>query len=303
MVASRVIVLRDGRVVDCSPVADLNRQRLVFLMLGHSVEPGKNNKNGEKTTTRAGPPLLSMENFSMMDKFRGISFELMAGEILGITGLVGAGRTELARALFGAEKRVNITGNVRLRGEKFSPRTPRDAVELGLVLAPEDRKQQGLVLCRPIADNIAMAVNSRLTRWGFLDHKKRFYLIDDMVRRLDVRTADAHQRASTLSGGNQQKTVLAKWLATQAGVLILDQPTAGIDVGTKEEIYRLLNELASQGVGIIVISDDPEELSRISDRVLIMRRGKIACELKGPVTSDGILEAVTAEAVEPACAS
>jgi rhamnose transport system ATP-binding protein len=160
-----------------------------------------------------------------------------------------------------------------------------------------------LVLCRPITDNIAMAVNDRLTRvfagffnW-FLDHGKRRSLVDEMIRRLEIRTADARLHASTLSGGNQQKIVLAKWLATQARVLILDQPTAGIDVGTKSEIYRLLDELSSQGVGIIVISDDPEELSQVSDRVLVMRKGKISNELRGSVTSDRILEAVTAETV------
>jgi len=299
MVASRVTVLRDGSVVANSPIGVLDHQKLVFLMLGRSVETGKSEREkSEKSTAQETPALLSVENFSMGDKFRDVSFELREGEILGITGLVGAGRTELARAVFGAEKRAAITGNVRLKGQKFNPRTPRNAVEMGVALAPEDRKQQGLVLCRPIADNITMAVNNRITRgffdW-FLDHKKRRSLVDDMIRRLDIRMADARLRISTLSGGNQQKVVLAKWLATQARVLILDQPTAGIDVGTKDEIYRLLDELAAQGVGIVVISDDPEELSRTCGRVLVMRRGKIAGELRGTISSDSVLEAVTAE--------
>jgi ribose transport system ATP-binding protein len=129
----------------------------------------------------------------------------------------------------------------------------------------------------------------------FLDHKRRLALVDEMIRRLEIRTSDIDLRASTLSGGNQQKVVLAKWLATNARVLILDQPTAGIDVGTKDEIYRLLDDLASNGTGIIVISDDPEELSRISDRIIVMRRGRIVRELRDSLTSDSILEAITAE--------
>jgi ribose transport system ATP-binding protein len=232
----------------------------------------------------------------MADKFRDVTFELNAGEILGITGLVGAGRTELVRAIFGAEKRSSISGSVLIARREFSPLSPHDAVRRGVALVPEDRKQQGLVLERTIGDNITMAVDGRMTNFVFLDHKKRAALVRDMVKRLDIRTADTNLNASTLSGGNQQKVALAKWLATNAKILILDQPTAGIDVGTKDEIYNLLDGLAFSGAGIIVVSDDPEELSRIADRVLVMRKGKIIKELTESLSSDRILEAITGEA-------
>jgi ribose transport system ATP-binding protein len=290
MIASRVVVLRDGRVEADSPASAMDHAKLVFLMLGRKVEP---KRRGERAA--GGDLLLSVNDLSMADKFRDITFKLNAGEILGITGLVGAGRTELARAVFGAEKRARISGSVTMSRREFSPLSPHDAVRRGVALAPEDRKQQGLVLERPIADNITMAVNGRMTNFVFLDHKKRAALIRDMVKRLDIRTADTGLNASTLSGGNQQKVVLAKWLATDAKVLILDQPTAGIDVGTKDEIYNLLDGLASAGVGIIVISDDPEELSRIADRVLVMRKGRIIKELTESLSSDRILEAITGE--------
>jgi ABC-type sugar transport system ATPase subunit len=264
-------------------------------MLGRTVEP-----KAMSSRAKDGEILLNVNNLSMKDglkdKFHDISFNLKAGEILGITGLVGAGRTELARVIFGAERKENIFGNISLFGKKYFPTTPRGAVKKGMALAPEDRKQQGLVLGRPISDNVVMAVNDRLKRGVFLDHKKRNELIVNLVRRLDIRTSDTNLRAETLSGGNQQKVVLAKWLATNAGVLILDQPTAGIDVGTKDEIYRLLDDLASRGAGIIVISDDPEELSRVSDRILVMRKGKIITELREAMTSAHILEAITGEA-------
>jgi ribose transport system ATP-binding protein len=291
MVASRVVVLRDGRVKADTPASAVNHSKLVFLMLGHKVEPKRRN---ERSAVRK--PLLSVRNLSMANKFSDITFALNTGEILGVTGLVGAGRTELARAIFGAEKRARISGGVLMSGSEFSPVSPYDAVRRGVVLVPEDRKQQGLVLERPIGDNIAMAVNNRMTNLVFLDHKKRAALIRDMVKRLDIRTSDTRLNASTLSGGNQQKVVLAKWLAADAKVLILDQPTAGIDVGTKYEIYNLLDDLASSGAGIIVISDDPEELSRIADRVLVMRKGRIIKELTESLSSDRILEAITGEA-------
>ena len=259
-------------------------------MLGRKVEPKR--RDGRAA---GGDLLLSVEGLSMADKFRDITFKLNAGEILGITGLVGAGRTELARAVFGAEKRARVSGSVLMSGREFLPMSPHDAVRRGVALAPEDRKQQGLVLTRPIGDNITMAVNDRMTNLVFLDHKKRAALIRDMVKRLDIRTAGTCLDASTLSGGNQQKVVLAKWLATDARVLMLDQPTAGIDIGTKYEIYNLLGGLASSGVGIIVISDDPEELSRVADRVLVMRKGSIIRELTDSLSSDRILEAITGD--------
>jgi len=163
-----------------------------------------------------------------------------------------------------------------------------------LALVPEDRKRQGLVLVRPVSDNVLLTVCDRLTKFGLLDHKKRAEVVDAMTRRLRIKCPSPAVAANTLSGGNQQKIVLAKWLAASPKVLMLDQPTAGIDVGTKEEIYGFLRELAAAGSALIVVSDDPGELARVCDRILVMHRGRIVKELAGPTTSREVLAAVTA---------
>lgn len=290
MIASRITVLRDGCVVKTAPCSEFSHASLVYLMLGHAVEANPKRREGKPI----GRELLSIKDFSRKGKFSDINLRLCAGEILGITGLVGSGRTEFARALFGADCN-DVSGGVLLEKKPFLPKTPYNAIKKGVALVPEDRKQQGLVLVRPVGDNIAMAVNDRLTKFVFIDEKKRTELIERMVESLEIKTAGLDVEASTLSGGNQQKVVLAKWLATDAKVLILDQPTAGIDIGTKDEIYKLL-ELLSETVGIIVISDDPEEITRICDRVLVMRRGKIVNELSVNITNDSVLAAITSEA-------
>jgi ribose transport system ATP-binding protein len=290
MVADRVTVLRDGRNVVTLPTAELSHAQLVKMMLGHEVATVNYQRHSQP-----GRTLLEVEHFSNGPKFHDISFSLGAGEILGIAGLVGSGRTELVRAIFGAENPKLIQGKIMVDGRELCIKTPKSAISIGIALAPEDRKQQGLVLMRPVADNILLASTQRLRRGPFLHLKARDLLVIQMMERLSIKCANPQVPAVTLSGGNQQKVVLAKWLATETRILILDQPTAGIDVGTKEEIYRLLRQLAEEGAGLIVISDDPEELSRICGRVLIMRKGRIVKELNDNPNSEEVLAGVTTE--------
>lgn len=297
-VADRVTVLRDGRVVHTGRASDLTRRDLIRLMLGRDVEAANSGEAERALSDRhreqgPGGEALRVEGLSCPGKFEDVSFTLLRGEILGISGLVGAGRTELVRALFGADGRV-FRGRVFIGGRECPPASPGRAIRHGLALVPEDRKRQGLVLVRPVSDNVLLAVCGRLTRFRFLDHKRRAEVVDAMTRRLRIKCPSPAVAANTLSGGNQQKTVLAKWLAAAPKVLMLDQPTAGIDVGTKEEIYGFLHELAAAGSALIVVSDDPGELARVCDRILVMHRGRIVKELAGPTTSREVLAAVTA---------
>ncbi|HEX7712689.1 MAG TPA: sugar ABC transporter ATP-binding protein [Bacillota bacterium] len=290
MIAERVTVMRDGRNAGTALISELNRPELIKMMLGHEVM-----MDNSKRDTHKDQAILNVEHLSNSAKFQDVSFSLYAGEILGIAGLVGSGRTELARTIFGAEPRKKIRGRIDVNGSIFQATSPKAAISRGIGLAPEDRKQQGLVLIRPVEDNILLSSTSRLRHGWFMDLSARRQLMEKMIQRLSIKCTDSKVLAGTLSGGNQQKVVLAKWLAAKTHILILDQPTAGIDIGTKEEIYRLLRELADDGSGLIVISDDPEELSRICSRVLIMRKGRMVKELTGNPSSEEVLAGVTAE--------
>ncbi len=294
-VADRVTVMRDGKVVAVHQVEDLDRRELVRLMLGRDIQSGdKVRVPSAADKAGMGEAVLSVDGLSRNGKFEGISFKLHRGEVLGIAGLVGSGRTDLARAIFGADGAVD-SGNIVLKGKTYHPKTPRKAVRSGIALLPEDRKQQGLVLVRPVSDNTMLAVAHKLVRGLFLDHRARHREVHSMIKRLSIKCASQDVSVGTLSGGNQQKVVLAKWLAASPDILILDQPTAGVDVGTKEEIYVFLRRLAAAGSALIMISDDPEELSRVCDRILIMRRGRIVQELGGDAASGDVLTAVTGD--------
>jgi ribose transport system ATP-binding protein len=206
-----------------------------------------------------------------------VSFEVRAGEIVGLAGLVGAGRTELAEALFGLRRIV--AGEVRLDGQLARLGTPARAIAAGLLLAPEDRRQHGLVLDESVRDNIALPNLDRLSRLGLVMFGAENELAERLCARLRVRTPHLHQPVGYLSGGNQQKVVLAKWLARTPRLLLLDEPTRGVDVGAKSEIYALMDELARDGVGVLMISSDLEELLGMSDRVLVLHQGRLAGEL------------------------
>ncbi|MEW6227957.1 MAG: ATP-binding cassette domain-containing protein [Bacillota bacterium] len=221
---------------------------------------------------------------------RDVSFSLRRGEILGISGLVGAGRTELARAIFGRDRIDG--GTIYMHGVPITPRSPHDAVRRKIGLLTEDRKAQGLVLRLPVDENTTLAGPSRVIHRGFIDVRRERELAGKLVSTLSIRTPGLRQQVMNLSGGNQQKVVLAKWLFTDAEVLIFDEPTRGIDVGAKAEIYQLMRDLAARGVGIIMISSELQEILGMSDRILVMREGSIVAEFgRDEATQEGILAA------------
>jgi ABC-type sugar transport system ATPase subunit len=206
-----------------------------------------------------------------------VSFDVRAGEIVGLFGLVGSGRTDVARAVFGADR---ITaGAVHIDGRKLTLRTPEDAIHAGIALAPEDRKVQGLVLGMPIRANISLPILRQLARLFFLSPSRERQLANEYRASLDIRAPSLETATQTLSGGNQQKVVIAKWLASRPKILILDEPTRGIDVGAKSEVHRLMDDLAAQGVGILMISSELPEVLGMSDRILVMYEGALAGEL------------------------
>ena len=298
-VASRVTVLRDGQVVAVRAVDELDRRTLVHHMLGREITAGDKVRLEDSSThgrqsAGKGEEIMVVRGLGRRGKFEDVSFSLRRGEILGIAGLVGSGRTELARAIFGADGSVK-TGSIKMKGRDYAPSNPRAAVASGLALLPEDRKQQGLVLVRPVSDNVLLPVTATFTRGPFLDHRRRKQQVSSMTTRLNIKSASPAVQVGTLSGGNQQKVVLAKWLSASPDILILDQPTAGVDVGTKEEIYLFLRQLAAAGRALIMISDDPEELSRVCDRVMVMQRGRVVRELDGDFAVSDVLTAVTGE--------
>ena len=271
-VADRVAIMRDGKLVNESPTGELTRDLLIKYMVGREIKdqyPGR--------TSKPGGEILKVEHlFGNGDK--DISFSLKRGEILGIAGLVGAGRTELARVLFGADKMDS--GAITLDGESYVPSTPKYAVKKGIGLIPEDRKNDGLILSFPIKWNITLPILKKLTRMSFIKSAEEKALVDKLIADVTVKTPSDMQKAGNLSGGNQQKVVLAKWLAVNCKVLIFDEPTRGIDVGAKYEIYKLMNNLCEQGVGIIMISSDMEEIMGMSDRMIILSEGSQTGELQ-----------------------
>jgi ABC-type sugar transport system ATPase subunit len=249
-------------------------------------------ENISRDAATLGEELLRVEGLGRRGVLSDVSFSVHAGEILGIAGLLGAGRTELARAIFGAD--AIDAGNVYVRGKKEHIRSPRDAVRLGIGFVTEDRKLQGLVLGRSVRDNIVLPVIRRLSRLGVVRGGDEHALAESKVRDLRIRTPSIEQITLHLSGGNQQKVVLAKRLACDVDVLFLDEPTRGIDVGAKQEVYALINNLAATGMGIVMISSELPEIVGLSDRVLVMRGGRIAGEFG---RADATLERLLACAV------
>ena len=271
-ICDRVTVMRDGEWIITKDVKDVTRHELIKYMVGREL--GESFPGGEGG---AGEVVLEVENINT-NKLHDISFKLKKGEILGFGGLVGSGRTEVARAVFGADKIKS--GRIFKDGKEFVVASPADAIANGIALLPEDRKQQGLILKMQVQENISFAVLKKNTRKIFLDKVKIDRLCEKMKDDLRIKTPSMKQLVRNLSGGNQQKVVLAKWLATQSEILIFDEPTRGIDVGAKQEIYNLMNELTKQGKSIIMISSEMPELIGMSDRILVMYEGRIAGELK-----------------------
>jgi ABC-type sugar transport system ATPase subunit len=265
-------VLRDGRHVCTVPTKATTEAEAVRFMVGRELLAFHRNPVEPK-----GEVVLRVNNLSKKGQYEDVTFELRCGEIVAMAGLIGAGRSEMALGIFGSSPPDR--GDVFLRGNKANFRRPKDAVMAGIAYVPEDRKTMGLVLGAEVGSNISSAALRRVARGPFVDYPAENQLIGKYVSRLRVRTPSFQQRTGLLSGGNQQKVLLAKWLAVQPAVLIVDEPTRGVDIGTKAEIYGLFDELVREGIAILVISSDLPEVLALADRVLIMRHGRLTGEL------------------------
>jgi len=264
-ICERVTIMRDGNVIETRKVSETTETDLIKGMIGREFT-----KTYPTKSTQIGETILKVENL-YGEKTHNVSFELHSGEILGFGGLVGAGRTETMRILFGAD--AKYSGRITLNGKEITLKTPRAAVKAGISLVPEDRKGQGVVLGLPISNNICLSIYSRISKLLIVNRNKEKNTVDKMIKDLKIKTPSAKLLAGNLSGGNQQKVVLGKCLSAESKVLILDEPTRGIDVGAKFEFYKLICELAEQGIGILMVSSEMDELLGMSDRIIVMSEG------------------------------
>lgn len=266
-IADEITVLRDGEYVDCRPADALDKKKLIELMVGREI--------GDifiKGCAKFGEPIMEVRNFSRKGEFKNINFELRSGEILGFAGLVGSGRSEIVMALFGATKAD--AGELYLQGKKVKINSTHDAIKNGIALLTEDRKLTGLFLSQDVKDNIVIANLNEYVSKGFIHHKKIKNVSNAEVKKFKIRTPTIHQKVQFLSGGNQQKVLVSRWLLTAPRILIVDEPTRGIDVGTKAEIHRLMSEYALAGNAVIMVSSELPEVIGMSDRVLVMHEGE-----------------------------
>jgi rhamnose transport system ATP-binding protein len=302
--ANRVTVLRDGNLVAIRPASETKESELIRLMVGRALEE-EPVSHAERSVKR-GALLLRGRNLARRPSLRDASLELYAGEIVGLAGLIGSGRSELAQAIFGVMPPES--GTVEVEGSEVKINRPEEAMKLGIAYVPEDRQRQGLITAMTVGENIGMTRLGSLTRGPFIDFEAEDALAREYIDKLRIKTPNARQTARNLSGGNQQKIVLGKWLATNPRVLIVDEPTRGIDVGARAEIHRLLDSLAREGgLAILVISSDLPEIMRLSDRILVMREGLLVAEFqRKEATQEAVITAALgrhapeAEQVRPA---
>lgn len=283
-----VTVMRDGAYIATSPISETTPDQIVRQMVGRDVT-----SLFPKTEAPLGDEVLVVEGLNQPGEFHDISFAVRSGEIVALAGLVGAGRSEIARAIFGVDPYKS--GSVTVNGNRVPKRNPTAAMRLGIALVPEDRRKQGLVLESSVARNATLAIRRSLARFGFvITDAAENAAARVWASRLEVKTAALDTEAGTLSGGNQQKVVLAKWLATKPSLLIIDEPTRGIDVGTKAEVHRLLSELAGQGMAILMISSELPEVLGMADRVLVVREGRITADIaRDDATAESVMFAAT----------
>ena len=287
-VATRITVLRDGQLVTTAALADLSRGEIVRLMVGRELATGY-----PRPTAEPGAELLRLEGVSA-GPVHDASLVLRRGEIVGLVGLIGAGRTELAQAIFGATP--IRAGQMLLEGAPFRPRSPREAIDTGVALLPEDRKRQGLVLMGAIRENVSLPSLSTLAPRGVVDRARERAGVEKWIEALGIRTPSLDRPAQQLSGGNQQKVVLARWMLRHSRVLLFDEPTRGIDVGAKAEIYALMRRLAEDGAAILMISSDLPEALGMADRLIAMRNGRIVGELtRDEATQDRVASLILGE--------
>ena len=289
-IGDRVTVLRDGRSVGMLP-ATADQDELVRMMVGRTIDA--------QYPRRRMPPgevLLEVDGLTAVGRFESIGLTVRAGEVVGLAGLVGAGRTEVLRAIAGVDRYAS--GTVRVRGARVRGGSVHAAVDAGIGLVPEDRKAQGLVLGASVQENLSLVTLRAATRWGVVDFGRLRAAAAEIIRRLAIRTPSARTTVRTLSGGNQQKVVIGKWLTANPAVLLLDEPTRGIDVGAKVEIYELINALTDDGRGVLLVSSDLPEVLGICDRVLVMSRGRLVGELDHSQATQDAVMALAVKEVE-----
>jgi ribose transport system ATP-binding protein len=287
--ADTVTVLRDGRHVAHGRVSELTRGRLIELMVGRVLL-----REFQRSQSVTGAKVLEVSELSREHVVKNVSFQIRSGEVVGLTGLVGAGRTEAARLIFGADRKTS--GTIRVDGQTVDVQSPRDAIDAGICLLTEDRKSQGLIPARSVRENFSLASLMRFQTGGLIRQHEESAAFASYVERLNIRISRHEQLISHLSGGNQQKVLLARWLFRNTKVFLLDEPTRGVDIGAKQEIYQLIADLAQQGKAVLLISSELPEILSLSDRILVMRHGGISGEIQnGPgVTQEQIMELATA---------
>ena len=277
-ICDRVSVLRDGQYVATHRIADVDRRKLIRLMVGRDIGETVRGRRDDRGN-RDDQPLLSVSKVTT-SKLKQISFDLHGGEVVGIAGLVGAGRSELGAALFGLDRVVE--GNIRLRGKPYQPKNPRTAIKNGLGLLPEDRKREGLMMQLPVNDNATISIIAKLAKCSILRGGKEREVTQSIYEQTSLKAASPLVPVNTLSGGNQQKVLLARWLLVDPDVIFLDDPTRGVDVGAKEDIYSMIDRLALDGKGVLLVSSELPELLRCCDRIMVLQDG----QLTGTVSAD-----------------
>jgi monosaccharide-transporting ATPase len=300
-VCERVTVMRDGRTVLVASLTEVSKLKLVTTMIGRELESPAAEQTGfhdigDAHRKRKDKTLLDVQNLAVGRRVSDASFDVHPGEIVGLAGLLGSGRTESLRAVFGADQ--PDSGQMHYRGIPFAPRSPADAIGVGIGFCSEDRKLEGIVPDMSVQENLTLALLPRLARAGILDEEEQRKVVHAFIEQLRIKCASLDQRIRELSGGNQQKVLLARWLCMNPKFLILDEPTRGIDVGAKEEIQALIGQLAAEGLGVLMISSEIEEIVEGSDRVFVMREGRTVAELEGAAITEGAIMAAMAETTE-----
>ena len=287
-------VLRDGSYVGSGKISDISEQQMVTMMVGREVSQAY-----PKVNCEPGDTVLEVQNLSHPTEFAGINFSLRKGEILGFYGLVGAGRTELMQALFGVTQPGG--GKILINGKEQHFSRPSQAIRAGIVYVPEERQKQGAIIDLPISQNISLPQLSQLNPRGVLNDKKEWALADDYARRLQVKASSWKQAVGTLSGGNQQKVVIAKWLATKPDIIILDEPTKGIDIGSKAAVHQFMSELVGRGLAVIMVSSELPEVMGMADRIIVMHEGLMVAEFNaGEASAEMIVSAASGAGKEAA---
>jgi simple sugar transport system ATP-binding protein len=289
-ISERVTILRDGKKVGDYASSELDNEKLVYYMTGKKIESTNFVCSGKEEYTK---PLLEVKNLSKKGNFADINFKLYSGEILGITGLLGSGRTELAISIFGLNK--PDSGEIFIDGKKIKIDSPNEAIEAGICYLPEDRLNKGLFIEKEISANLEVTLIKNFIKSGLVNKKELRGSIEKLAKELNIKTPSLDLMVSSLSGGNQQKVVVAKWIASNPKIFILDGPTVGIDVGSKSDIYQIIRGLAEKGIGIIIISDEIPEILKNTNRVIVMKQGRIAVELETDCTNEEELNKIIVE--------